>query len=128
DAFRQRLAAAVPRLAGDVHTLDDWDDVKLLTVEVNRLEKWSKPGLLCIGDCAHAMSPVGGVGVNLAVQDAVAAANLLAAKLSAGTLSDSDLELVKKRRAFPTRATQFFQVQAQNRILQPVLEEEASAD
>lgn len=128
EAFRRRIAEAAPFLGNDLGALSDWDAVKLLTVEVNRLEQWSRPGLLCIGDSAHAMSPVGGVGINLAVQDAVAAANLLAAPLAAGTLSDEDLSRVQQRRAFPTRATQFFQVQAQNRILAPVLESGPSGE
>ena len=127
DAFRRRVTAAAPRLAGEIGALRDWDAVKLLTVEVNRLEEWSRPGLLCIGDSAHAMSPVGGVGINLAVQDAVATANLLAGRLAAGALADADLKRVQDRRAFPTRVTQAFQVQAQDRILKPVLEGDPSA-
>ena len=96
-----------------------WDDVKLLTVKVDRLPQWYRPGLLCIGDAAHAMSPVGGVGINLAVQDAVAAANLLAAPLRAGTSSDDDLAAVQRRRMFPTRATQRMQVFMQNNCPDP---------
>jgi 2-polyprenyl-6-methoxyphenol hydroxylase-like FAD-dependent oxidoreductase len=82
---------------------------------------WSKPGLLCIGDAAHAMSPVGGVGINLAIQDAVATANLLAAKLKAGTLKDDDLDAVRRRRLFPVRVIQGLQVAVHNRVLKPVV-------
>ena len=86
--------------------MKSWDDVKLLTVAINRLKRWTRPGLLCIGDAAHAMSPVGGVGVNLAVQDAVATANLLAAKLANGCPSEEELDAVRRRREFPVRMTQ----------------------
>ena len=106
DAFRASIAHLTPFLADRVDTLKDWTDVSLLTVQVNRLKKWSRPGLLCIGDAAHAMSPVGGVGVNLAIQDAVAAANLLGAKLRDNSLSDADVTAVQRRREFPTRVTQ----------------------
>lgn len=121
EAFRASVAATVPRLAGTVGALRGFDDVKLLTVAIDRLRRWSRPGLLMIGDSAHAMSPIGGVGINLAIQDAVAAANALAAALSDGILKDKDLEKVRHRRLWPVRATQFIQVQAQNRILAPVL-------
>jgi 2-polyprenyl-6-methoxyphenol hydroxylase-like FAD-dependent oxidoreductase len=104
-----------------VDELKSWDDVKLLTVTIDRLRKWYRPGLLCIGDAAHAMSPVGGVGINLAVQDAVATANLLWKPLKEGTLTEADLARVQKRREFPMRVTQRIQVAAQNNILQPVL-------
>ena len=120
-AFRQIVAKAVPFLAGRVDELKSWDDVKLLTVRIDRLRKWYWPGLLCIGDAAHAMSPVGGVGINLAIQDAVATANLLWEPLKDGTLTEADLARVQKRREFPTRVTQRLQVLAQNRIVQPVL-------
>jgi 2-polyprenyl-6-methoxyphenol hydroxylase-like FAD-dependent oxidoreductase len=120
-AFRQAVAKALPFLADRVDELKSWDDVKLLTVSIDRLRTWYKPGLLCIGDAAHAMSPVGGVGINLAVQDAVATANLLWKPLKDGTLSLYDLACVQHRRTFPTRVTQRLQVQAQNRIVQPVL-------
>jgi 2-polyprenyl-6-methoxyphenol hydroxylase-like FAD-dependent oxidoreductase len=120
-AFRQVVAKALPFLAGRVDELKTWDDVKLLTVRIDRLRKWYKPGLLCIGDAAHAMSPVGGVGINLAVQDAVATANLLWRPLKNGTLTEDDLARVQKRREFPTRVTQSLQVQAQKRVIQPVL-------
>jgi 2-polyprenyl-6-methoxyphenol hydroxylase-like FAD-dependent oxidoreductase len=92
-----------------------------LTVAINRLERWTRPGLLCIGDAAHAMSPVGGVGVNLAVQDAVATANLLAAKLVKGSPSESELDAVRRRRAFPVRMTQAMQTVIQNNIISVAL-------
>src|SRR6185312_2489573 len=98
---------------------------KLLTVTVDRLETWHRPGLLCIGDAAHAMSPVGGVGINLAIQDAVAAANLLVGPLRRGIPTEDDLRKVQQRRSFPTRATQAFQVMVQNRIIDPVLSSSA---
>jgi 2-polyprenyl-6-methoxyphenol hydroxylase-like FAD-dependent oxidoreductase len=120
-AFQQRVAKALPFLAARVDELKSWDDVKLLTVTIDRLRKWYRPGLLCIGDAAHAMSPVGGVGINLAVQDAVATANLLWKPLKEGTLTEADLARVQKRREFPMRVTQRIQVAAQNNILQPVL-------
>jgi len=120
-AFRQTVAKALPFLAGRVDELKTWDDVKLLSVTIDRLRTWYRPGLLCIGDAAHAMSPVGGVGINLAIQDAVATANLLWKPLKDGTLTEADLARVQKRREFPTRVTQRFQVAAQNGIVQPVL-------
>jgi 2-polyprenyl-6-methoxyphenol hydroxylase-like FAD-dependent oxidoreductase len=119
--FRREVAAAVPMLAKHVDAIGSWDDVKLLSVSVDRLLRWSRPGLLCIGDAAHAMSPIGGVGINLAIQDAVATANLLGAKLRAGTLDDRDLETVRRRRMFPTRVTQHLQVTMQEQVLAPVL-------
>ncbi|HEY4592570.1 MAG TPA: FAD-dependent oxidoreductase, partial [Thermoanaerobaculia bacterium] len=91
EAFRAGIVSAAPFLADAVHELDSWDKVKLLTVQINRLRRWYRPGLLCIGDAAHAMSPAGGVGINLAVQDAVATANLLADKLRRGAVTDDDL-------------------------------------
>jgi 2-polyprenyl-6-methoxyphenol hydroxylase-like FAD-dependent oxidoreductase len=120
-AFRQIVAKALPFLADRVNELKSWDDVKLLSVSIDRLRTWYRPGLLCIGDAAHAMSPVGGVGINLAIQDAVATANLLWRPLKNGTLSTYDLARVQKRREFPTRVTQRLQVLAQNRIVKPVL-------
>lgn len=120
-AFRQTIAKALPFLADRVDELKSWDDVKLLTVSIDRLRTWYRPGLLCIGDAAHAMSPVGGVGINLAIQDAVAAANILWKPLKNGTLSTFDLARVQHRRTFPTRVTQRLQVLAQNRVVQPVL-------
>ncbi len=120
-AFQQEIAGLAPFLADRVNELRDWDQVSLLTVAVDRLSSWSKPGLLCIGDAAHAMSPIGGVGINLAIQDAVAAANILALKLARGTPSEEDLRLVQKRRAFPTEATQWMQLAIQNNVIRRVL-------
>jgi 2-polyprenyl-6-methoxyphenol hydroxylase-like FAD-dependent oxidoreductase len=121
EAFRAEVALAAPVLAAQVGEIASWDEVKLLSVSVDRLTRWSRPGLLCIGDAAHAMSPVGGVGINLAIQDAVATANALAAKLRDGTLADADLDAVRRRRLLPTRVTQAFQVQMQANVLAPVL-------
>jgi 2-polyprenyl-6-methoxyphenol hydroxylase-like FAD-dependent oxidoreductase len=120
-AFRAQIAGFAPWLQGRMDELRDWKDVSLLTVTVDRLERWHLPGLLCIGDAAHAMSPIGGVGINLAIQDAVATANILWDKLRDGTLSESDLHAVQKRRMFPTRATQALQVAVQNRVVKRVL-------
>ncbi|MGZ5185772.1 MAG: FAD-dependent oxidoreductase [Caldimonas sp.] len=121
DVFREQVVATAPLLAPHIADVRSWDDVKLLTVAVDRLTRWSKPGLLCIGDAAHAMSPIGGVGINLAIQDAVAAANLLAAKLRAGLVGADDLDAVRRRRLWPTRATQALQVAIQNNVLVPVM-------
>ena len=107
--------------AGQVGELRTWDDVKLLTVRVDRLTRWYRPGLLCIGDAAHAMSPIGGVGINLAIQDAVAAANILAVPLRQGSVTNEHLGRVQRRREWPTRVTQRIQVVAQNRIIASVL-------
>jgi 2-polyprenyl-6-methoxyphenol hydroxylase-like FAD-dependent oxidoreductase len=120
-AFRDSLLRAAPFLGGRVNELQSWDDIKLLTVRIDRLKRWRKPGVLCIGDAAHAMSPVGGVGINLAVQDAVAAANILANPLLEGVLDESHLAAVQARREFPARVTQRLQVVLQNRIIRPVL-------
>ncbi|QJW97544.1 FAD-dependent oxidoreductase [Frigoriglobus tundricola] len=120
-AFHADIAAVAPLLADRVGELKSWDDVKLLTVAVDRLRKWWKPGLLCIGDAAHTMSPVGGVGINLAIQDAVAAANALAEKLKTGTVTNADLAAVQRRRTLPTRLTQWLQVQIQKRVISRTL-------
>jgi 2-polyprenyl-6-methoxyphenol hydroxylase-like FAD-dependent oxidoreductase len=108
-AFRSRIASAAPFLATSLESLSDWDQVKLLSVRANRLRRWWLPGLLCIGDAAHAMSPVGGIGVNYAIADAVAAANSLASRLRDGDVSDHDLRAVQNRRQTPTRAAQALQ-------------------
>jgi 2-polyprenyl-6-methoxyphenol hydroxylase-like FAD-dependent oxidoreductase len=121
EALRSRIAASAPVLADRLQEIRDWDDVKLLTVAVDRLPQWHRPRLLCIGDAAHTMSPIGGVGINLAVQDAVAAANILAEPLRAGTLSSEHLAAVQRRREWPTRVTQQIQVVLQNRVIGPVL-------
>jgi 2-polyprenyl-6-methoxyphenol hydroxylase-like FAD-dependent oxidoreductase len=121
DEFRQEIAAGAPFVRDRVGELTDWDDVKLLTVAVDRLRRWWRRGLLCIGDAAHAMSPVGGVGINLAIQDAVAAANLLASPLREGEVSAHDLAGVQRRREWPTRLTQRLQVLVQDHILGHVL-------
>jgi 2-polyprenyl-6-methoxyphenol hydroxylase-like FAD-dependent oxidoreductase len=110
-----------PVLKAGMADVKTWDDVKLLTVAINRLARWTRPGLLCIGDAAHAMSPVGGVGVNLAVQDAVATANLIAAKLVNGCPSEDELDAVRRRRTFPVRMTQAMQSVVQNRIISVAL-------
>jgi 2-polyprenyl-6-methoxyphenol hydroxylase-like FAD-dependent oxidoreductase len=121
DAFKKGVVATAPHLGPRIDDVRSWDDVKLLTVKVDRLEEWSRPGLVMIGDAAHAMSPIGGVGINLAIQDAVAAANLLAERLARKCLTDSDLKLVKERRMFPTRVTQAIQVILQNHLFAPIV-------
>jgi 2-polyprenyl-6-methoxyphenol hydroxylase-like FAD-dependent oxidoreductase len=120
-AFKASVAAIAPHLANRMDELRSFDDVKLLSVSVDRLNTWSKPGLLCIGDAAHAMSPVGGVGINLAIQDAVATANILAEKLAVGSASDQDLDAVRRRRLFSVKVIQGLQVTVHKRILQPLL-------
>jgi 2-polyprenyl-6-methoxyphenol hydroxylase-like FAD-dependent oxidoreductase len=120
-AFRQAVADGARFLADRVEELKSFDDVKLLSVAIDRLTNWSKPGLLCIGDAAHAMSPVGGVGINLAIQDAIATANLLASKLKAGTDADRDLRAVRRRRLFPVRVIQRGQLLVHNRVLRPIV-------
>ena len=125
DVFRNDVIGMAPILSAGMADVS-WDDVKLLTVAINRLKRWTLPGLLCIGDAAHAMSPVGGVGVNLAIQDAVATANLLAAKLAAvkdsrGCPSEDELDAVRRRRTFPVRMTQTMQVVVQNNIISVAL-------
>ena len=117
EAFRAEIVSVVPFLADRVAEITSWDKVKLLTVRIDRLKQWHRPGLLCIGDAAHAMSPVGGVGINLAIQDAVAAANILYAPLQHGVPSAANLEAVQRRREFPTRITQRMQVVMQNRVI-----------
>jgi 2-polyprenyl-6-methoxyphenol hydroxylase-like FAD-dependent oxidoreductase len=126
DAFRNDVSSMAPVLSTGMADVKSWDDVKLLTVAINRLKRWTLPGLLCIGDAAHAMSPVGGVGVNLAIQDAVATANLLAAKLatlkdSKGCPSEEELGAVQRRRTFPVRMTQAMQVAVQNNLISRVV-------
>jgi 2-polyprenyl-6-methoxyphenol hydroxylase-like FAD-dependent oxidoreductase len=121
EEFRAQIAAIAPVMADRVAELRSWDDVKLLTVGVDRLQKWCEPGLLCIGDAAHTMSPVGGVGINLAIQDAVATANILAQSLRAGTTTVEQLRKIQQRRMFPTRMTQWLQVIIQNRVISRVL-------
>jgi 2-polyprenyl-6-methoxyphenol hydroxylase-like FAD-dependent oxidoreductase len=120
-SLRGKIAALAPFLAGRVAGLESFDDVKLLTVAVDRLKRWYRPGLLCIGDAAHAMSPVGGVGINLAVQDAVAAANILYQPLRNHAVTPDDLRKVEARREWPARVTQRIQVFIQNRVVSPVL-------
>jgi 2-polyprenyl-6-methoxyphenol hydroxylase-like FAD-dependent oxidoreductase len=123
DQFRQTVADMAPFDLGDrLGEIKDWDDVKLLTVAVDILRQWWKPGLLCIGDAAHAMSPIGGVGINLAVQDAVAAANILAGPLKRGAVTDATLKAVQDRREFPTRFTQRMQLVLQNNLIGPALQ------
>jgi len=121
-AFRSDLATLEPALADRVDELGSWSDVSVLEVRVDRLRRWHRPGLLCIGDAAHAMSPVGGVGINLAVQDAVAAANLLVRPLRTGTLSERDLARVQRRRALPAAVTQAGQRAIHRRIVAPLLD------
>jgi 2-polyprenyl-6-methoxyphenol hydroxylase-like FAD-dependent oxidoreductase len=124
-AFHQAVAQSMPFAADRVAEIADWDRVKLLTVAVDHLEQWCKPGLLCIGDSAHAMSPIGGVGINLAVQDAIASANMLGTKLRRNEVSLADLKAVQRRRAWPARLTQKLQVAVQNRIIAPTLSSDA---
>lgn len=119
--FREEIAGIAPFLRGRTDELKDWNDIKLLSVAVDRLRTWSRAGLLCIGDAAHAMSPVGGVGINLAIQDAVAAANILAAPLLRREVSVERLAEVQRRREYPTRMTQRLQVFAHKRLLSPAL-------
>jgi 2-polyprenyl-6-methoxyphenol hydroxylase-like FAD-dependent oxidoreductase len=120
-AFRDRVVELSPWVADRIGELKSFDDIKLLTVAIDRLRRWHRPGLLCIGDAAHAMSPVGGVGVNLAVQDAVAAANILAEPLRAGMVTNEHLIAVQSRREFPMKVIQWIQVVVQNRLLSPAL-------
>ncbi len=124
-SFRDDIAGIAPFLADRVNELKDWDDIKLLSVAVDRLRQWYRPGLLCIGDAAHAMSPVGGVGINLAIQDAVAAANVLADPLRRDSVSERHLENIQRRRMFPTRAMQGLQIFIQDRVITPTLKSTA---
>ena len=121
EAFREEIATIAPFVRDRVAELKDWDDIKLLTVVIDHLREWSLPGLLCIGDAAHAMSPVGGVGINLAIQDAVAASNILAAPLRDKRLTIDDLRKVQSRREWPTKLTQGLQVIIQDRVIGRVL-------
>jgi 2-polyprenyl-6-methoxyphenol hydroxylase-like FAD-dependent oxidoreductase len=120
-AFRDIISRLVPWLGERPAELSAWNDIKLLTVAVDRLRRWYRPGLLCIGDAAHAMSPIGGVGINLAIQDAVATANILAPVLSRGAPGESDLAAVQRRRLWPTAMTQRLQVLIQDRVITRIL-------
>jgi 2-polyprenyl-6-methoxyphenol hydroxylase-like FAD-dependent oxidoreductase len=120
-ALRDDVVAIAPFMHDRIGELRGWDDIKLLTVTIDRLKRWYRPGLVCIGDAAHAMSPIGGVGINLAIQDAVAAANILAQPLRSGRVTERDLAAIQRRREFPIRVTQGFQVFIQERIFRPVL-------
>jgi 2-polyprenyl-6-methoxyphenol hydroxylase-like FAD-dependent oxidoreductase len=120
-AFRNNVAAVAPFAADRVQELQDWSSIKLLTVKVDRLRRWSRPGLLCIGDAAHAMSPIGGVGINLAIQDAVAASNLLAEHVRDLHITPELLSRVQQRREWPTRVTQRMQMFLQRRVIGRVL-------
>jgi 2-polyprenyl-6-methoxyphenol hydroxylase-like FAD-dependent oxidoreductase len=121
ESFRENVAEIAPAMRHRVGELKDWDDVRLLTVRVDRLKTWHRPGLLCIGDAAHAMSPIGGVGINLAIQDAVATANILAAPLRNGPPTSDDLERAQRRRELPTKLTQRLQLLVQNRVIGRVI-------
>jgi len=121
DRFRQDIVRVAPELSDRVSDIRSWDDVKLLTVRVDRLTRWHKPGYLAIGDAAHAMSPVGGLGINVAIQDAVAAANILWRPLLDGRVSDEQLELVQRRRERAVKVLQGFQSFVQTRFLAPTL-------
>jgi 2-polyprenyl-6-methoxyphenol hydroxylase-like FAD-dependent oxidoreductase len=120
-ALRESIARLVPGFTDRLDVLRDWDQIKLLSVAVDRLDHWHRPGLLCIGDAAHAMSPIGGVGINLAVQDAVAAANILWQPLASGKVQASDLQRVQDRRMFPTRITQAIQLFLQDKLVAKIL-------
>jgi len=121
DAFRKDVARLAPPLGDRTDEVRGWDDVKLLSVALDRAARWHQAGILLIGDAAHAMTPIGGVGINLAIQDAVAAANILAEKLRQRTVTAADLALVQERRDFPTRATQTMQRVIQERVISKVL-------
>jgi 2-polyprenyl-6-methoxyphenol hydroxylase-like FAD-dependent oxidoreductase len=124
-AFREDIESVAPFLRGRAAELKEWNDIKLLSVAVDRLRRWWRTGLLCLGDAAHAMSPIGGVGINLAIQDAVAAANILAQPLLQRAVTDEQLNDVQKRREVPTRMTQGFQVFAHKRFIGPALSRKA---
>ncbi len=126
ETFREEIKRLAPFARQTVQELRSWDDVKLLTVRVDRLSEWYRPGLLCIGDAAHAMSPVGGVGINLAIQDAVAAANVLFKALVERRVTISHLRQIQRRRELPTNITQWLQVTVQRRIIARVLNETAA--
>jgi len=121
EAFRARVCEIAPFLTAAAEALASWEDVKLLSVQISRMPRWYRDGLLCIGDAAHAMSPVGGVGINLAIQDAVATSNLLAEVLRDKRLTSADLAAVQHRREWPARVTQRAQIAVQNEVLAPVL-------
>ncbi len=123
EEFRRQIARFAPFLRSQLNDLEGWDDVNLLTVQVNRLEQWCRPGLLCIGDAAHAMSPIAGVGINLAIQDAVATANLLAAPIANSCLNMDHLQRVQRRRKWPTLLTQRLQLLIQDQVISNVLGE-----
>jgi 2-polyprenyl-6-methoxyphenol hydroxylase-like FAD-dependent oxidoreductase len=127
DAFRRSVAEGEPLLTDRVDEIQDWDQVKLLTVRADRLRRWYRPGLLCIGDAAHAMSPIAGVGINVAIQDAVEAANLLWSPLSRGQVEVRHLARVQRRRELPVRVTQGVQNLLQERILRPALGADAQS-
>ena len=120
DALRQGILSMAPFLSSTINVIDDWDKARLLTVRIDRLEYWSRPGLLCIGDAAHAMSPVGGVGINLAIQDAVATANALAVKLRDKSVTDDDLAAIQRRREEPTKKIQDFQLRIHKQMFRGV--------
>jgi 2-polyprenyl-6-methoxyphenol hydroxylase-like FAD-dependent oxidoreductase len=121
ETFRREIASMAPFMTGRIEEITGFDDLRLLTVAVDRLKRWHRPGLLCVGDAAHAMSPIGGVGINLAIQDAVAAANLLTPSLRRGQVTEADLHRVQERREFPTRITQAIQVFLQRNVVTAVL-------
>lgn len=121
DSFRDGILAVAPFVGERVAELRGWDDVKVLNVQVNRLRRWHRPGFLCIGDAAHAMSPIGGVGINLAIQDAVAAGNILGPRFASGAVTEDDLAAVQARRDWPTRMTQRMQLFLQQRVISRVL-------
>lgn len=121
EQLREKIVSLAPFLGDRIGELQSWDQISMLSVSVDRLKRWYAPGLLCIGDAAHAMSPVGGIGINLAIQDAVATANALAEPLRRGPVEPELLESVERRREFPTKLTQWLQVTIQNRVLAPVL-------